>query len=163
MKKKILIVLSAILVLMFLLVNIVMQLFSKLSEDLIIASLPKYESSDCYYSEGFQDFTNYCKYYFPNNDEILEALKVNRYLKPVTGDDVEEIKSYFENFKSWVEFQEYKDKYDFRDECIDTEDYFYIEDKNNCKKYKYYDKYDNYDVYFFDVATKILYFIHSNI
>ena len=93
MIKKILIVLSAILVLLFLLVNILMQLFSKLSEDLIIASLPKYESSDCYYSEGFQDFTNYCKYYFPNNDEILEALKVNRYLKPVTEDDVEEIKT----------------------------------------------------------------------
>ena len=139
-----------------------MQLFSKLSEDLIIASLPKYESSDCYYSEGFQDFTNYCKYYFPNNDEILEALKVNRYLKPVTGDDVEEIKSYFENFKSWVEFQEYKDKYDFRDECIDTEDYFYIDSE----EHTWSDGHTSlvkYNIYLFDTQTQVLYYFHNNI
>ncbi len=164
MIKKILIVLSSVLVLLFLLVNIANQLFSKLFEDPIIASLPKYEDSDCYYGEGFQDFTDYCKYYFPKNDDILEALKVNKYLKPVTDEDVEEIKGYFENFKGWVEFQEYKDKYDFRYESVDTSDYFYIENEDTCETYENCpDKYDNYDVYFFDVETKILYFIHSNI
>ena len=128
-------------------------------ENPVIGSLPKFESSDCYYSDGFQDFTNYCKYYFSEDDFIIERIKENKYLKKVTVDDVEEVKSYFENFKGWVEFQEYKEKYDFRDNCIDTEDYFYIENDETIEEHKYWD----YDVYFFDVQTKTLYFIHSNI
>ena len=42
----------------------------------VIESLPKYEISDCYYGEGFQDYTDYCKYYF--DDNICEELKDER-------------------------------------------------------------------------------------
>jgi len=43
-------------------------------------------------------------------------------------------------------------------------DYFYIENKDTCEKYKnYLDKYAAYNVYFFDAQTKTLYYIHSNI
>ena len=129
----------------------------------IIASLPRYESSDCYYGEGFQDYTDYCKYYF-SKDSVVENLEENKYFEIVNDNDIEEIKSYFENFKGWVEYEEFKDNYDFKYECIDTSDYFYIENKDTCEKYKDYpDKYSAYNVYFFDVQTKILYYIHSNI
>lgn len=164
MKKKILIVLAVALVLLFLIVISINYLFSMIFENPIIASLPKYEKSDCYYGEGFQDYTDYCKYYFSKNDIIIEELKENKYFKPITVEDVDEVKSYFENFKGWVEYEEYKDKYDFRYESIDTSDYFYIENKDTCEKYENYpDKYAAYNVYFFDVQAKTLYYIHSNI
>lgn len=164
MIKKFLIVLAAALISLFLIVILINHLFSKLFENPVIASLPKYESSDCYYSEGFQDYTDYCKYYFPKQNTIIENLKGNKYFKPVNDNDVEEVKSYFDDFKGWVEYEDYKDKYDFKYEWIDTEDYFYIENKDTCEKYKNYrDKYAAYNVYFFDIQTKTLYFIHSNI
>ena len=69
--------------------------WTKLFENPVIASLPKYENSDCYYGEGFQDYTDYCKYYFSKNDTIIEHLKENKYFKSVTANDVEEVKGYF--------------------------------------------------------------------
>lgn len=129
----------------------------------VIASLPQYHDSECYYGEGFQDYTDYCKYYF-KNDNIVDKLEKNKYLKKVSIGDTAEIISYFEDFKDWVKYEKYKDKYDFSVDCIDTEDYFYIENKETCEKYKDYpDIYSAYNVYFFDVQTKTLYFIHTNI
>ena len=160
MKKKIL----SVLILFFLIGSLINYFFSKIFEKPVLASLPKYENSDCYYGEGFQDYTNYCKYYFLKNDNIIEKLKEIKYFKPLTSEDVEEVKSYFEDFKGWVEYEEYKDKYDFKYEYVDTSDYFYIENKDTYEKYKnYYDKYSAYNVYFFDAQTKTLYYIHSNI
>lgn len=129
----------------------------------VIASLPRYESSDCYYGEGFQDYTDYCKYYF-SKDDVVENLEENKYFRQVEVNDIDEVKSYFENFNSWVEYEEFKDSYDFKYECIDTSDYFYIENKDTCEKYEDYpDKYSAYNVYFFDIQTRTLYYIHSNI
>ena len=129
----------------------------------VIASLPAFENSECYQGEGFQDYTDYCKYYFKDED-FVDKLEKNEYLKKVSISDTAEIKSYFENFEGWVQDEEYKDNYDFSAECIDTEDYFYIENKDTCEKYKDYpNKYSAYNVYFFDVQTQTLYYIHSNI
>lgn len=133
------------------------QSFWMPGDNSIIASLPRYESSDCYYSEGFQDFTNYCKYYFSKDD--VEKITNNRYLNPVTNDNIAELNGYFDDFESWIEFVDYKEKYDFKRDIIDTEDYFYIENDETIKEHKYWD----YNVYFFDVQTKTLYFIHNNI
>ena len=82
------------------------------------------------------------------NGNKLTAININ---------DVEEIKSYFEDFEGWGEFEDYKEHYDFKCEWIDTADYFYIESKDE------FNKYESYNVYFFDVQTSVLYFIHSNI
>ena len=79
MKKKILIVLAIVLLLFFLIVILINYLFTKPFENPVIASLPKYENSDCYYGEGFQDYTDYCKYHFSENDTIIEHLKENKY------------------------------------------------------------------------------------
>ena len=126
-------------------------------ENPVIGSLPKFESSDCYYSDGFQDFTNYCKYYFSKDD--VGKITNNHYLNPVTNDDIAELNGYFDDFEDWIEFVDYKDKYDFKRNIIDTDDYFYIENDETIEEHKYWD----YDVYFFDIQTKTLYFIHSNI
>ncbi len=143
---------------------VISLIISRAFQNPVISSLPKYENSDCYYGEGFQDYTDYCKYYYSNSDSVINKLNNNKYFKLVTDNDVKEVKSYFENFEGWVEYKEYKDKYDFEYESVDTADYFYIENKYTCDKYKHYpDKYSAYNVYFFDVQTKVLYLIHSNI
>lgn len=125
----------------------------------VLESLSNYDSSDGYYSDGFQDYTIYCKYYYFRQDDVLDKLKDSQYFKNVKPDDITEINSYFDNFEGWLEYVDYKDKYDFQRNIIDTEDYFYIENNETDEKHKYCD----YDVYFFDVQTKTLFFIHNNI
>ena len=156
MIKKLLIVLLSILV-FFLMASLTIVLFSEFFENPVIASLPEYENSECYYSDGYQDFTNYCKYYFSRDD--VEKITNSRYLKPVTNDNIAELNGYFDDFEGFIEFVDYKGKYDFKRDIIDTDDYFYIENDETIEEHKYWD----YDVYFFDVETRTLYFIHSNI
>ena len=130
----------------------------------VLETLSNYDNSDCYYSDGFQDYTDYCKYYYSQQDDVLDKLKNSPYFKNATPDDVVEINNYFDNFEGWLEYVDYKDKYDFQRNIIDTEDYFYIENNETSERYAaYLDKYSAYNVYFFDVQTKTLFFIHSNI
>lgn len=137
-------------------------IFSILSTDRIIAELPKAKSSERYYSDGFQDYTNYCKYYY--TDKALNALDKSSNFIKVSEKDIADIRSYFENFEGWVKFVEYKDNYDFDKSIISSGDYFYIQNKDTYKKYEHYkSKYDAYNVYFFDTETLTLYYIHNNI
>ena len=157
MKKTVVGIFLVILISQFSIIFLMGQPFSEFFGDPIIASLPEYKNSECYYSDGFQDFTNYSKYYFSKDD--MEKIKNNKYLNPVTSDNIEELNGYFENFEGWIKFVDYKEKYDFKRDVIDADDYFYIENDKTIQEQKYWD----YNVYFFDVETKTLYFIHSNI
>ena len=157
MKKTVVGVLLAFLIWQFLIMFLTGAPFLKNFENSVIASLPEYENSECYYSEGFQDFTNYFKYYFTKDD--IEKIKDNNYLKPVTEDSIAELNGYFDNFESWIAFVDYKEKYDFKRDIIDTDDYFYIENDETTEEQKYWD----YNIYFFDTQTQVLYFMHSNI
>ena len=157
MKKILLVTLPVVLILLFLIGVLIIQLFSNIFENPVIASLPECERSECHYSDGFQDFTNYCKYYFSKDD--VEKITNNHYLNPVKNENIAELNGYFDNFEGWIEFVDYKEKYDFKRDIIDTDDYFYIENDETIEEHKYWD----YDVYFFDIQTKTLYFIHSNI
>ena len=159
LKKKNIISLSALVVVLIVIGFLIYELSSIVYESLVIASLPQADTSDCYYSDGFQDYTDYCKYYYAKQENVLEEVKNNPYFKPVTPDDITELNSYFDNFEVWLEYVEYQDKYDFQRNYIDTEDYFYIENDEISEKHKYWD----YDVYFFDVQTQTLFFIHNNI
>ena len=164
LKKKFIIILSALVVVLIGIGFLIYELSSIVYENPVIASLPQADTSDCYYSDGFQDYTDYCKYYYVKQENILEEVKNSPYFKPVAHDNITELNGYFDNFEGWLEYVDYKDKYDFQRNIIDTEDYFYIENKDTCEKYKDYpDKYSAYNVYFFDVQTKTLYYIHSNI
>lgn len=162
--KKIIIIVLSILILIGVIIGVFMHRTPRVVENPIIASLPKEDSADCYYSEGFQDYTDYCKYYYGKQGDMVEKVKNNQYFKAVTNDDIKELNAYFDNFEGWLKYVEYKNKYDFQRNYIDLEDYFYIENKDTCEKYSNYkDKYSAYNVYFFDTQTKTLFFIHNNI
>ena len=58
MKQILLVTLPVVLISLFLIVVLIIQFCSIFFENHVIASLPKYKSSECYYSDGFQDFTD---------------------------------------------------------------------------------------------------------
>ena len=120
-----------------------------------MTGMPKYESKEEYFGEGFQDYTDYCKYYY--SESKIKEFETHSKFKKVSVSDIEEIRSYFENFEEWVKFENYREKYDFDDSVIKEGDYYYIFEKAGYPKYGYY------DVYYVDMDQRILYFIHSDI
>lgn len=133
-------------------------------KDNVISSLPKYNNADTYFSKGFQDSTDYAKYYYSNLNK--KELENNEYLKPIKTKDIENIRSYIDNFyQSWLTVHtKSSNDYDFTDNQIKFDDYFYIytlEDKpiGNSN----YGKFDNYTLYYFDIEKQVLYYFHNNI
>ncbi len=122
--------------------------------------LDGYNKSEEYWDKsGFQDYTDYCKYYY--NDSSL--FKENAYYKLVKQTDIEELRGYFNNFYEWMKTSNRLNEYDFLNDYISEGDYFYIKTKEGEKiGNSYYGKYDNYTIYFFDTDQNILYYIHSN-
>lgn len=120
-----------------------------------MSGMPKYESKECYYGKGFQDYTHYCKYYYSDSDE--EKFANHSKFKKLLVSDFEEIEEYFESFEMRVGWEEYYEEYDFIPTSqIKEGNYFYIYEKEG------YDKFQYYDIYYFDVDKNILYFFHSN-
>ena len=121
-----------------------------------MSGMPKYESKECHYGEGFQDYTDYCKYFY--NKETIKKFETHAKFKKVSDTNIDDIKGYFEDFTEWAKMEDYYDKYDFDYTTqIKNGDYFYIHIEPG------YDKYGNYDVYYVDMTKHILYFIHTNI
>ena len=121
------------------------------------------ESKKVYSDGGFGDFINYGEYTF--NDKSIRKFKNNKWYKQVEENDIDNIKSYFENYEEFVSDTDFAEKYSFdKDVQINKGDYYYIytlEGKpiGNSK----YRKFDNYDVYYVDIETKTVYYIHANI
>ena len=160
MRKKYLTILIIILITVFI-IFIFASLFLR-SFDAKMQGMPKYDKSMCYYSDGFQDYTDYCKYFY--NEISIKEFEKHSGFKRVTEQDVENIKSYFENFSNWVVHTEYYNNYDFDRSNIKINDCYYIKDKEGQPIGKSaYKKYDSYDVYYVDMENYILYFIHNNI
>ena len=90
--------------------------------------------SNCeeYYSNGFQDYTDYCKYYYSKKED-------------------DNIKKYFNEFPS--ELMEDSSMYDFDFTKITEGDYYNIKEDSND---------DNYSVYLYDSDEHVLYYIHYN-
>ena len=107
--------------------------------------------------EGFQDYTDYCKYYYEESNNLF--LESNIY-SVVTKDNIENIRSYFTNFESRMDSSEY----DFDDSCISEGDYIYIKTKEwESSGDSKYTKFADYTVYFYDTESATLFYIHSNI
>lgn len=107
-----------------------------------------------YFQEGgFQDYTDYCKYVYDSQAQFVD----NKEYKKVEDSDVEGIKSYFENFESWMIELDRANEYDFDEFCIDPGDYVRVITKAEDNKFV------NYTIYFFDVESLTLYYIHNNI
>lgn len=104
--------------------------------------------------EGFQDFTHYCKYYYPDDS----GFKDNAEFVSVADEGVNSVRGYFNNFRNWMEISKRLGEYDFDDSIITPDDLVRIE-----KKQGNLSRYDDYDVYFFDRGTNTLYYIHNNI
>lgn len=112
-----------------------------------------YDSLEYWDNSSFQDYTDYCKYYYNSKDDNL--FKNSRSYKKVRKEDINTLIGYFDNFSNWVKNRDYE--YDLDNSYITEGDYFIIKTKNDIGKY------DNYTVYFYDIETHILYYIHSNI
>lgn len=120
--------------------------------------MPRYERKECHYGRGFQDYTDYCKYFY--NETKIKEFETHSKFKQVSESDVEEIRGYFENFEGWVQYEEYHEQYDF-DYLTQVKegDYCYIYIKPGYETFEY----GYYDVYYVDMAKQILYFVHVNI
>ena len=124
--------------------------------DPVISAIGQYERCEVYTSGGFQDFTDYGKYYYTS------VPKDNEYLKIVS--DFEIIEMYLDDYEGWIETVRENDPgsdlvthYDFDRSIIDWEDYIYIESK-------YVDSMlSSYNIYFFDTQSNVLYYFHNNI
>lgn len=133
-------------------------------EDKVVASLGEYENRVFFTSGGFQDYTDYAKYYY-NSDEITE----NKYLKKIQETDLDVINTHLDDFEEWIETIKNSDSsnevvinYDFNREIIDTEDCIYIDSE----EHTWSDGHTSlvrYNIYFFDTQTQVLYYFHNNI
>lgn len=104
--------------------------------------------------DGFQDYTNYCKYWYSD----AEGIEQDGRWHEVSGEEIEEIRGYFENFRGWMELAGRLDEYDFDPACVGAGDYVRIEIGS-----AHWTEYDDYTLFFFDAETGVLYYIHSNI
>ena len=133
-------------------------------EDKVAASLGEYEDRVFFTSGGFQDYTDYAKYYYTST-KVTE----NKYLKEIKETDLETINTHLDDFEGWIEAiknsessSEVVVNYDFDRKTIDTEDYFYIESE----KHTWSDGHTSlvrYNIYLFDTQTQVLYYFHNNI
>ena len=133
-------------------------------EDEVIASLGEYEKNELFTSGGFQDYTDYAKYYFTSAN-VVE----NKYLNKIQETDFAIINTHLDDFEGWIETikdnetsSEVVVNYDFDRVIIDTEDYFYIDSE----EHTWSDGHTSlvrYNIYLFDTQTEVLYFFHNNI
>ncbi|MBR2889592.1 MAG: hypothetical protein IKC09_04870 [Oscillospiraceae bacterium] len=136
----------------------------KALENEVVASLGVYESREFYTSGGFQDFTDYAKYYF-GSAEVVN----NVYFTKVRERDFAELNRLLDNFESWIQIIRRDDQtssvvvnYDFERKIIDLEDYIYVESEEHTWPDGHISLV-NYNVYIFDWQTQVLYYFHNNI
>ena len=133
-------------------------------EDKVIASLGKCDKEEFFTSGGFQDYTDYAKYYYTSID-----MEGSKYFKQITETDFIAIATHLDDFEGWIEAigdshpsSEVVTNYDFDRSIIDTEDYFYMDSVEHTWE-DGSTSLVKYNVYLFDTQTKILYYFHSNI
>ena len=109
------------------------------------------DKEEHYQQEGFKDYTDYAKYVYSSDDIIINDIDY----KEVVSTDIEEVKRYFDDIYHWMEIDNRLDEFDFDTNCIDAGDYVRIIDKSEKNN-------TNYSVYFFDIDTLTLYYVHNN-
>ena len=118
------------------------------------------EKEEHYDPNGFQDYTDYCKYRYASADPFRNDERYHA----VTAEETKAIIGYFSDFEGWMRSADRYDEYDFDWRCVNEGDYVFIMSKEGRPiGQSYYGKYDNYTVYFFDTESMILYYIHNNI
>ena len=108
-----------------------------------------YSNCEEYYSDGFQDYIDYCKYFYKESED--KKFEENSYYSIVTKENIDDIKSYFDKFP--YESMEDSNKYDFETDNINEGDYYSLRAGSNN---------DNYSVFLYDVNSHILYYTNYN-
>lgn len=118
-------------------------------------NIPKgYYKSDTFGDKyGFQHYLEYYKYYY--NDSANQDF-YKQYNK-ISEKDIEEIKSYCNDFKERMKVQDRLNEYDFDDAIINKENYLKI-----IKPSKNHKKFYNYTIYIYDTNAHVLYCLHSS-
>lgn len=151
-------------IVLYLFVFVLSAASCKVPEDKVIVSLGEYENRVFFTSGGFQDYTDYAKYYY-TSVEVAD----NQYLAKIQENDLTAINTHLDDFEEWIEVLKDGDasreivvNYDFDRGIIDTEDYIYIDSE----EYIWSDghrSFVKYNLYFFDTQTQVLYYFHNNI
>ena len=124
------------------------------SENDVMASLSEYDDCEIYHSDGIQDNTDYAEYYY--SYLFIEDIIDNRFLRKVEQENVSEIRAYIDDFEQRIDNDsELQENYNFDISEVEVGDYFYIEADD--------DFYGSYEVYYFDMETETLYYLHSEI
>ena len=152
---------SIIIINFILAINLIYLLFIKKGDYAEYLGIPKgyIEKYEYWDEEGFQDYTDYAKYIYPNKDIVIMSDGFNI----VKNEDKENIKPYFEDFYSSMKQQGRLDQYDFKIEQINEGDWIKT---TKVEKGTWSDGgefFYKYSVYYFDVDTLTLYYIHNNI
>lgn len=160
MKKLIFLLLASVLLLSFAACGIQIPML----ENKVLSSLGEYEKREYFTSGGFQDFTDYAKYYYAEVD-----MTGNAYFRNIQESDITGIHAHLDDFENWLEtikksnaVSEVVVNYDFDRSIIDKEDYIYIESEGHTWS-DGHTSFTKYNVYFFDSQTQTLYYFHNNI
>lgn len=114
--------------------------------------LDGYDSCEEYYEDGFQDSTDYCKYFYSKDDD--QMFVNSDYYEVVTSDNIDYSKKYFENFP--YECMPQPDKYNFDISTITEGDYIYVGKDSETAESR------QYTVSLYDIENSTLYYIHHN-
>ncbi len=111
--------------------------------------------------DGFQDYVDFCIYRYASEEPFRQDARYHLVSVEETG----EIAGYFADFRGWMAADDRLHEYSFDPACISTGDYVLIETREEkpIGQDGQYGKYDCYSVYFFDVGSLTLYYIHANI
>jgi len=135
------------------------------SEDPYMKGMPKYESAEKCFNAGLENYFNYCKYFY--TEESVKSFKTHKKFKEVTAESIESVLDYFYDFAYWQIGGPYENSYDFDVSVVKEGDYFYIVDNTGVTVGNgllgEYNEFESYNVYYVDMESCILYFIHSNI
>lgn len=112
-----------------------------------------YEKEEYFQEYGFQDHTDYCKYFYKkaSDNKFINNTKY----EIVKEENIEGLKNYFNDTRKWMNIEGRFNDFDFDNSIISAGDYYYLDLKSS--------GYNNYNLYFYDIETHILYYIHSNI
>ena len=111
-------------------------------------------------SIGFDDYIEYGKYMYKSKDKVLKDSEYKKISEEETGNIIE----YFIDFENAIESLDAINEYDFDKSMINYGAYVKIVTKEGKSiGNSTYGKYDNYSIYFFDIETLTLYYIHTNI
>lgn len=109
---------------------------------------------------GFQDYTDFCVFNYDSSEKFLADPNYQK----ITDDDIQSITGYFDHFKACFDAEHRLSEYTFNEACISSGDYCLVRTKEGQPiGGGTYGPYDDYTVYFFDIDTLTLYYIHTNI